>query len=120
MKINVFSHLHINIPTRFLHCNPNLTNDKNYVEEATSFYKNPAEWLEKEYSTNDTSIALPTHIICFNTLVPLIKHFLISRNYENWLQLYHGNFVPPKVGNYLLVFNRTTHQNKINIIKSLR
>lgn len=103
----IFSHLHTNIPTRFLRCDPNLQNEANYVEESVEFYRNPSLWLEKEYSFGHQRKPFPSHIICFNSLVPAIKNFLNSNHYEQWLQLYHGDFVPPKTGNYLLVFNRT-------------
>ncbi|KAK7604082.1 hypothetical protein V9T40_004355 [Parthenolecanium corni] len=103
----LYSHLHTNIPTRFLRCDPNLKNDANYVEESVEFYRNPSLWLEKEYSFGQRRRPLPSHIICFTSLVPIIKNFLNSNHYELWLQLYHGDFVPPKTGNHLLVFNRT-------------
>lgn len=106
----VYSHLHVNITTRFLRCDPNVIGAVNYVEEATKFYSNPTAWLDKEYPMS-TKTDLPTHLICFDSLEPHISTFLATRGYEKWLKLYHGHFVPPRVGNYLLVFNRTMNLN---------
>lgn len=65
----LYSHLHVNITTRFLHCDPNLTNAVGYVEESTKFYNNPMAWLDNEYPMS-TKTELPTHVICFDLLEP--------------------------------------------------
>ena len=100
------SHLHLNITTRFLHCDPDFTNNAKYIEESVRFYRNPLLWLEKEYP-QEVELANPTHIICFDVLLPTIKKFLDSRRYMETVRLFHGVLVPPKVGNYLLIFERT-------------
>ena len=40
-----YSFLHKNIPMRFLTCEPNFENIKNYYDEADKFWINPAKWL---------------------------------------------------------------------------
>ncbi|XP_065203250.1 GPI mannosyltransferase 3 [Planococcus citri] len=102
----LYSHLHMNITTRFLHCDPDFTNNPRYTEESVQFYRNPLLWLQKEYP-DEHSTENPTHIVCFDVLVPVIKKFLDSRRYQEMVKLYHGTLVPPKIGNYLMVFQRT-------------
>lgn len=108
INVGVFlrSHLHLNITTRFLHCDPDFSGNSEYMEESVKFYNNPMNWLEKEYPDPYTR-KNPTHIICFDTLEPTINKFLKMRGYKKWIELYHGTFVPPKVGNYLLIYQRT-------------
>lgn len=71
-----FSHIHINVTTRFLTCNPNLNNIQGYVDEADKFYENPNAWLRQHYPPNST---LPSHIICFDNLVPIIGNDILTR-----------------------------------------
>lgn len=67
------SHLHVNVTTRFLTCNPNFDNANIKNDEVTQFYNSPNKWLRKNYPPNGT---LPSHIITFNNLSPLISDIL--------------------------------------------
>ncbi|KAL3278421.1 hypothetical protein HHI36_013743 [Cryptolaemus montrouzieri] len=80
----MYSHLHVNVSTRFLTCNPNLNNSENYVDEVTLFYNDPNSWLRHNYPPNGT---LPSHIITFDSLVPSIMDIL-SR-YKTVLTIFH-------------------------------
>lgn len=40
-----FSHLHRNMPIRFLTCEPNLQHRINYTDEADAFYSDPPAWI---------------------------------------------------------------------------
>lgn len=46
-----YSHLHINVPTRFLTCVPDLQSvpDPGYVDEADLFYADHVSWLAKNF-----------------------------------------------------------------------
>lgn len=70
----MYSHLHVNVTTRFLTCEPNLENENTtYMDEADVFYENPNKWLHAEYPPTGT---LPSHIISFDILVPRISSIL--------------------------------------------
>ena len=60
----LYSHIHTNITTRFLHCEPNLSGSTNYTEEADQFYADPVKWLE----ANLQSSTKPTHLVMFDVL----------------------------------------------------
>lgn len=86
-----YSHIHINVTTRFLTCNPNLGNIQGYIDEADQFYTNPNAWLKQNYPKDDL---LPSHIICFEVLVPQISTDILSRlNYTiNLVFLFNSTF----------------------------
>lgn len=74
----LYSHLHVNVSTRFLKCEPNLnspTSDETvlYQDETESFYENPNKWLHIEYPPTG---ALPSHIISFDVLIPRLSSIL--------------------------------------------
>ena len=63
------SHIHRNVPMRFLKCDP--SNEVGYVEEAEVFYKDPEAWLQLEYQTKSSEGLqedIPTHIVLFDKL----------------------------------------------------
>lgn len=68
-----FSHLHVNVTTRFLTCVPNLSKVDDYVDEADSFYNNPPVWLRQNFPPTGT---LPSHIIMFDVLEPHLSDIL--------------------------------------------
>lgn len=40
----------MNVPIRFLTCEPNLKGIDNYEDEADTFFKDPLKWIEGEYT----------------------------------------------------------------------
>ena len=48
LKYFCYSHLHRNVSARFLTCEPNLTNETNYRDEADRFYEDEKHWIRKE------------------------------------------------------------------------
>lgn len=69
----LYSHIHVNVPARYLSCLPNLANIDNYKDEADSFYENPAIWLRVNYPPG---VPLPSHIIAFDVLQTFITDTL--------------------------------------------
>lgn len=67
----MYSHLHVNVPVRFLTCEPPPPGDlppaEKYTDEAERFYERPSEWLHAEYPAHG-SLPLPSHIVMFDTL----------------------------------------------------
>lgn len=99
----LYSHIHSNVTTRFLTCNPNLHNIPNYVDEADIFYKNPNAWLRKNYPSNHI---LPSHIICFDNLIPVLGDDILSR-YKPVQKFFHCDIaVSSKISQYVLLFER--------------
>lgn len=69
----MYSHLHVNVTTRYLTCLPNLNNIDGYTDEADAFYLNPKNWVRNNYPSNK---ALPSHIIAFDVLEQFISDLL--------------------------------------------
>lgn len=59
------SHLHCPLKLRFLECPPDLTGNKEYVDEADVFFSNPLHWLQTSFPSQST---LPSHIVLFDAL----------------------------------------------------
>nr|XP_023015260.1 GPI mannosyltransferase 3-like [Leptinotarsa decemlineata] len=98
----LYSHLHVNVTTRFLTCTPNFNKIDNYVDEADLFYENPNGWLRQNYPPNGT---LPTHIISFDILQPNIRDIL-SR-YRQTHEIFHTDFpTSPRTGKFVLIHRR--------------
>ncbi|XP_057651282.1 GPI mannosyltransferase 3 [Diorhabda carinulata] len=98
----LYSHLHINVTTRFLTCLPNLNNQENYTDEADLFYLDPNGWFRNNYPQNGT---LPTHIISFDILQPFITDIL--NNYKLTHEIWHTNIpLSSRIGKYVLIHRR--------------
>lgn len=77
-----YSHLHVNVSVRFLTCEPDFNQSGNYLDEAEEFYRSPEGWLRRNYPSNGT---LPSHIICFDTLKPIISDIMSRYFFFNYL-----------------------------------
>ncbi|XP_014211663.1 GPI mannosyltransferase 3-like [Copidosoma floridanum] len=71
-----YSHLHLNVPMRFLTCEPNLDQRENYYNEADIFFANPMKYLDKIYFKTRS----PSHVIVRDYTVNMIEPFL--RDYK--------------------------------------
>ncbi|KAJ8914945.1 hypothetical protein NQ315_002468 [Exocentrus adspersus] len=99
----MYSHLHVNVTTRYLTCLPNLNSIENYIDEADLFYNDPSQWLRLNFPVNGT---LPSHVICFDVLVPYIS--VILSGYQKIHQIYHTNLpISKRIGRYVVVYERT-------------
>lgn len=70
-----YSHIHQNITMKFLTCEPNFNNVTGYMDEADLFYSNPMGWIEKYIPLYPVD-ELPSHVVIYDNLEPLIFHFL--------------------------------------------
>ena len=86
---------------RFLTCEPNLSHIDNYLDEADVFYKDPVQWLKKEYSA--TSRPWPTHLVYFNPLQSEISSFLTQSGYRDCRSIFHTHLPEGRVGTHVLV-----------------
>lgn len=103
----LYSHLHINITTRFLTCEPNLEKKDNYVDEADLFYNNPSWWLQKHYHPSEL---LPSHVILFDSLEYRISDFL--RRYKPLRRIFHTKLPTERVGEYIIIHERVDFEKK--------
>lgn len=102
----LYSHLHLNMTTRILTCEPNLYGVSNYIDEADVFFENPNKWLEETYSNTSESITKsPTHIIMFDILSNEIHTFLKKRKYKNILSIFHTDFPSGRIGQFINVYS---------------
>lgn len=104
----LYSHLHLNITTRILTCEPNLYNMPNYYDEADIFYKNPNKWLEELYMS-ESKIKLPTQIVMFDVLSIKLQSFLIKGNYTKISSIFHTDFPFGRIGQYINVYSITPY-----------
>jgi phosphatidylinositol glycan class B len=96
-----YSHLHVNVTAKFLTCEPNFNGTSYYIDEADQFYNNPGLWIRTHYPPNGT---LPSHIICFDVLKPMISDIL-SR-YKTTHEIAHSSFPSGRVGYNVLINER--------------
>lgn len=119
-----YSHLHRDVPLRFLTCEPNLKYEVNYTDEADVFEKKPLEWLHQEYgliehkllnstgeslskhrSLGDTK-PLPTHILLFDVLLEKIEKFVEEHKFYLCHRIYNSLVVDGRRSKYILIFCR--------------
>lgn len=96
-----YSYLHRNVSLRFLTCEPNLKKIKDYTDEAEIFYRDPQQWLNKEYKTS--RLQLPSHLVYFDTLKKEISEFLVQGGYKDCGYFFNTHFPEGRVGSYIWV-----------------
>ncbi|KAK7861953.1 hypothetical protein R5R35_006322 [Gryllus longicercus] len=97
----LYSHLHVNVSTRYLTCDPrDLFHSNLLQDEADEFYHDPIAWLEKNLNL------LPSHIIMFDVLYHQVAEFLNSRSYEVFNCYHHAHFAEGRVGQVLYVLKQ--------------
>lgn len=99
----LYSHLHVNVPIRFLTCEPNLNNVKDYVDEADQFFANATGWLNDNY-VNNTKVTLPTYVIAFDNVASEISEFL--RTYKLIAKVFYTYFPERNYGENILLYKR--------------
>jgi len=114
----LYSHLHSNITTRILTCEPNLSGTSGYIDEADIFFENPIKWLEESY-TYESNNNLPTHIVMFNLLSKKLQTFLTKRQYKNVLTIFHADFASGRIGQYINVYSNSEYFGQHTFFKSL-
>ncbi|XP_054707601.1 GPI mannosyltransferase 3-like [Uloborus diversus] len=97
-----YSYMHKDIPMRFLLCEPNFSNDVNYIEEAEEFFQDAPSWLQKNYESSNVSF--PSHIVMFDSLYSNISPFLFKHKYEKCFSTFHSHFPSGRVGKHVFIF----------------
>ncbi|XP_076655940.1 phosphatidylinositol glycan anchor biosynthesis class B [Halictus rubicundus] len=99
----LYSHLHVNVSTKILTCEPNFYDSTNYVDEADTYFANPARWLSRRYSEQQNA-TIPSHVITFDDVSSKISQFL--ENYELRSEVFYSHFPQSKYGRYIHVYKR--------------
>uniref|UniRef100_A0A0A9XRR6 Mannosyltransferase n=1 Tax=Lygus hesperus TaxID=30085 RepID=A0A0A9XRR6_LYGHE len=99
-----YSHLHANVSTKYLNCDPNLDGAPDFVTEDELFFNNSRAWAEREYSTL-RPCTLPTHIVTFDSVN--ITNFLYLRNFTRIQRISHAEYFPDdKQGKFVHIYKR--------------
>lgn len=99
----LYSHLHKNITTKILTCEPNLNATDNYMDEADRFFAGPMRWLSDNYINVERN-KMPTHVILFDSISPKITKFL--QNFQIIAKVFHAHFPQSNYGKYIFVYRR--------------
>ncbi|OAD61571.1 GPI mannosyltransferase 3, partial [Eufriesea mexicana] len=99
----LYSHLHVNVSTRILTCEPNFTNDTNYIDEADMFFANPMHWLNENYNSNKNT-TIPNYLILFDNIVPKIGRFL--KHYQLLSEVFYAHFPQSNYGKYIYIYKQ--------------
>ncbi|KAI8846600.1 Alg9-like mannosyltransferase family-domain-containing protein [Chytridium lagenaria] len=115
-----YSHLHANVPMRFLTCSPPLTGAKGYVDEADVFYENPGKFLERYFDGrvgNKTVVGMggkeevvsvpgqeytiqrykwPSHVVFFEALKKDLVGIFDGSNYKECARFFNSHFIDDK------------------------
>ncbi|CAH0719265.1 unnamed protein product, partial [Brenthis ino] len=100
----LYSHLHTNITTRYLSCEPTGAG----AAEAEAFYHNPQRWLRAEYSSRQP----PTLLVLFDVLRGRVDDWL--KGYQLLHELPHTQFPEGEVGEKVLLYKKISNQAKQN------
>ncbi|XP_045539565.1 GPI mannosyltransferase 3 [Papilio machaon] len=93
----LYSHLHLNITTRYLHCDPPSPGE---TYESEAFYNNPQRWWRQEYSARHT----PSLIVMFDVLRGRVENLL--QGYKLIYEVPHTQYPEGEVGEKVLVFQK--------------
>lgn len=109
----LYSHLHVNVPTRFLTCVPDLQSvpDPGYLDEADLFYADHVSWLAKNFPETKPEL-LFSHIVHFDSLQSKLDPFLRWGGYSEVASFFHTHFPSERVGGRVVVQERTSIMSK--------
>lgn len=94
----LYSYLHVNVSTKFLQCEPPLS--EMHFDESEQFFGNPNKWLNDNWDDNNK----PTHIAIFDTIQNSIISFLNNKGYKKSNEILHSIFIEKNNGRFILVY----------------
>ncbi|XP_046970996.1 GPI mannosyltransferase 3 [Vanessa cardui] len=97
----LYSHLHMNVSTRYLNCDPPATS---HTYEAEAFYHNPQRWWRSVYATRQT----PMLVVLFDVLQGRVEDLL--KGYKLIHELPHTQYPEGEVGEKVLVYQKIERQ----------
>ncbi|XP_046405378.1 GPI mannosyltransferase 3 [Ischnura elegans] len=100
----LYSHLHVEVPIKFLTCEPDFSSKPGYMDEADLFYLGPLTWINKAYPPNSS---LPSHIVMFDVLQPHLQGFLNAHGYTPAAKFFHAHFTEGRVGENVVVLTQS-------------
>ena len=102
----LYSHIHEDVPVRFLTCNPPLHGQPVEEEEAEIFYKAPRAWIDLNYPLNSSYPSLPGNVLLFDNLEPQVGGALRARGLQPCLSWHHTHFPEGRIGSRVLLYCR--------------
>ncbi|XP_075981867.1 phosphatidylinositol glycan anchor biosynthesis class B [Anticarsia gemmatalis] len=96
----LYSHLHKNISTRYLNCDPPFSKTGDTFE-AEAFFNNPLRWWRQEYSSRQP----PTLVVLFDKLRGRLETVLTG--YQLIHEIPHTQFPEGEMGENVLVYRKT-------------
>nr|XP_026498291.1 GPI mannosyltransferase 3 [Vanessa tameamea]XP_026498292.1 GPI mannosyltransferase 3 [Vanessa tameamea]XP_026498293.1 GPI mannosyltransferase 3 [Vanessa tameamea] len=97
----LYSHLHMNVSTRYLNCDPPAAS---HTYEAEAFYHNPQRWWRSVYATRQT----PFLVVLFDVLQGRVEDLL--KGYKLIHELPHTQYPEGEVGEKVLVYQKIERQ----------
>ncbi|KAL4706419.1 hypothetical protein ACJJTC_010902 [Scirpophaga incertulas] len=101
----LYSHLHINVTTRYLKCEPPLSRPYE-TTESEAFFNNPQRWWRMEYLNQAT----PNFVVLFDILKGRVENSLLG--YRQLYEIPHTQFPEGEVGEKVLVYKKIDSQAK--------
>lgn len=98
----LYSHLHINVTTRFLECEPPLSTNSYQYDEAEDFFQDPEDWLRKHWD----ELKSPSHVACFDVISHIVDGFLADKGFFKERVFFHTLFTEGRIGNNVVVFKK--------------
>ncbi|XP_063977844.1 GPI mannosyltransferase 3 [Diachasmimorpha longicaudata] len=101
----LYSHLHRNLTTKFLGCEPNLRGEENYVDEAEEFFGDPMGWIDRTFGNDkgwEEEDVLPAFVVLFDNVEKRIQRFLAF--YELIVRRWNTHVSQGNHGNYIEVY----------------
>uniref|UniRef100_A0A0C9R2P7 Mannosyltransferase n=1 Tax=Fopius arisanus TaxID=64838 RepID=A0A0C9R2P7_9HYME len=96
----LYSHLHRNVTTRFLGCEPNFGGGEG-LDETEEFFQDPGGWVQREFGGGRGG-QLPAFVVLFDNIEERIAGFL--RSYRIIAKRFHAHSSQGNYGNYILVY----------------
>ncbi|GBP77306.1 GPI mannosyltransferase 3 [Eumeta japonica] len=98
----LYSHLHINVTTHHLNCDPPLSVRIGEGDESERFMQNPVRWWRAEFANRPG----PDYVVMFDKVKPRLQPVLAT--YKLTHELAHTQFPQGEVSEKVLVFAKTS------------
>lgn len=96
----LYSHLHVNVPVRFLTCDPPIADG--HFDESGYFLSKPVTWLENNWNR----LGNYSHVVCFDAVQTVIDGFLQKKGFFLTEKFLHTIFTGSSHGDTIFVYER--------------
>lgn len=96
-----YSHIHWNIPMKFLECPPNLGNDSSVKDNSDLFVKRPLQWISDNVDLSDFD-----QVVLFTKWKDILNSVLENNGLFLCETLFHTHFPDSNTSNFMLIYCR--------------